>query len=130
MSLQGCDLVSFQHETKAWEDQPRYVSRFMYIPPGRPVSEAVLNSCDVPGLPDSERCSGNGACTAWNRTSAIGGKTLRFCLCNRGWADPECRTRRKSQFVAFMLSIFGGFFGLDAIYLGNYYTAMGKICTF
>eukprot|EP00928_Gymnodinium_smaydae_P011051 TRINITY_DN14130_c0_g2_i1.p1 TRINITY_DN14130_c0_g2~~TRINITY_DN14130_c0_g2_i1.p1 ORF type:complete len:301 (+),score=24.41 TRINITY_DN14130_c0_g2_i1:95-997(+) len=132
-SLQGCDvgssveyLVSV-HGTATWESKPSYFTRFTYLPEGKPISQGVLNSCEV-NLTKSEQCSGNGVCVPWNTTSAIA-VPLRFCLCGRDWADPECRTKRKSQMVAFLLSLFGGFLGLDLLYLGQYMMAFLKLAT-
>jgi TM2 domain-containing membrane protein YozV len=52
-----------------------------------------------------------------------------FCECDRDWADPECRTPRKSQAVAYFLSVFFGFLGADLFYLGYYGSAMMKLLT-
>jgi TM2 domain-containing membrane protein YozV len=65
------------------------------------------------------RCNGHGRCRDW--FSAVGPaqqKRLSFCDCDTNWADPECRTPRKSQLTAFILSLFFGIFGVDQFYLG------------
>lgn len=53
-----------------------------------------------------------------------------FCKCFRDWADPECRTKRKSQMTAFFLSVFVGFFGADRFYLMEFYSGFAKLATF
>lgn len=68
------------------------------------------------------QCNGHGTCKPWD-ASLKNSPTL--CHCDKDWADPECRTKRKSQTVAFVLSIVGGFFGADQFYLGN--TGMGIV---
>lgn len=131
--LQGCDMVHMGivasgHATSNWEKLPNYLTTYKYIAPGKMVSEGVMNSCELPDLPASERCSGNGVCTQWNSTSAFRRlRPITFCLCNRDWADPECRTQRKSHMTAFLLSVFTGFIGLDSFYLGEYYSGFGKV---
>jgi TM2 domain-containing membrane protein YozV len=52
-----------------------------------------------------------------------------FCACERDWAGPECRTRRKSQRKAFLLTLFGGFLGADYFYLGMPVLGMAKLGT-
>lgn len=126
--LQGCDFLdAMGHSTANWEDKPSYYTNFQYIPPGKDESQAVLNSCSVTGLDPALQCNGNGVCRAFNTSGASA--VVDFCECYRDWADPECRTKRKSQYKAFMLSLFGGIFGLDRFYLGEYYSAFGKIST-
>jgi TM2 domain-containing membrane protein YozV len=116
------------HGTAAWAKHGSYFTDFAYIPEGRPVAEAVLNSCALPGLPKEQYCSGHGICMEWNNTRKQP-FPLKFCVCDKAYADPECRTLRKSQRTAFFLSMFGGFLGLDRFYLGNYYSGLAKLST-
>jgi len=119
------------HPTAAWTELPSYWQLYQYVPVGRPVTEAVYNSCALPGLAPELQCSGNGECKAWRPDlvmSAWGRKTS-FCQCNRDWADPECRTRRKSQRVAYFLSVFVGYLGIDHFYMGLYYSGFAKLAT-
>lgn len=62
--------------------------------------------------------------------ASASGKTTQFCMCYRDFADPECRTRRKSQMTAYFLSVFLGFFGADHFYLMDYYSGFAKLATF
>lgn len=136
-TLQGCDLfggLTGGHATAAWQAAPSYLANFELARQADgwqlPVGQAVLNSCELVGLPKEQQCSGHGVCKAWNSTSAHPlVAPLSFCLCNRDWADPECRTRRKSQVVAYTLSLFGGPLGLDRFYLGQYYAGLVKLAT-
>jgi len=119
----------FSHPTATWEQVPNYWTRFQYIPEGEPASKAVTNSC-VLDLPKHDQCSGNGECMAWRpdlKSSSLG-KT-QFCKCFRDWADPECRTKRKSQMTAYFLSVFLGFFGADHFYLAEYSSGFAKLAT-
>lgn len=131
MSLQGCDIGS---TLGAWELKPSFLLKFSYTVPLpsedgaaslSPKKVSVLNSCAVPGLPDSMKCSGNGICKNWT----AGSDAISFCECGRDWMDPECRTRRKSQLTAFSLSILLGFVGADRFYLGELPTATLKMAT-
>jgi len=117
LSLQSCSVMG--NPTSAWEAKPTYMTTFSFIPPGRPASEAVLNSCHVAGLSQEFQCSGNGRCTDFvGVPDGMYDEPLRLCQCNRDWADPECRTRRKSQVTAFSLSLLFGYLGVDLMYLG------------
>jgi hypothetical protein len=94
----------------------------------------VLNSCGLAAatagseVSSEEQCSGHGYCKAWP-TGSDEVSTLRFCECDRDWADPECRTRRKSQAVAYTLSLLAGYMGLDHFYLGEFHSGMTKLGT-
>jgi len=129
--LQGCTLGQlFSHPTPTWEQMPSYWQRFQFIPEGAPASEKVYNSCDLI-LPAREQCSGHGECETWrpDLKSTAAGKDTKFCKCYRDWADPECRTKRKSQMTAFFFSVFLGFFGADQFYLDHYITGCAKLAT-
>jgi len=131
ITMQGCDaeheLDVPSHMTGNWRQQPDYLMEYEYIPPGSPPSKAKLNSCHVPNIPLAQQCSGRGICRSFDPTSRH--PPARFCECNRDWADPECRTKRKSQVNAYLLSLFGGLLGADQFYLG--YGGLGamKLCT-
>ena len=123
-SLQGCDAVG--KAAAAWEAKPSYLINFQFVPISQaakqtgqwqlPASQAVLNSCEVADLPEAQRCGSHGVC---KRFGAGAHDPLLFCECDRDWADPECRTPRKSQAAAFFLSLFAGPLGLDRFYLGE-----------
>lgn len=141
MSLQGCDVVG--HPSASWESKPSYIFSFQYVP--QPLGKvnasdaaaandsltrdkAVINSCSLVGLAADRKCGGHGVCLPWNAKSNFTSPLL-VCKCDRDWADPECRTRRKSQFNAFLISLLGGYLGLDRFYLGQYYAGFVKLST-
>jgi len=114
LSLQGCDYDVPIHTVANWRAEPDYLVRYQYEPPGGSKKPANLNSCSYQGLAPSLQCSGRGQCKSWAGLD----NPLAFCQCDTQWADPECRTKRKSQTVAYLLSIFAGFLGADHFYLG------------
>eukprot|EP00439_Symbiodinium_sp_Y106_P062153 s3079_g9.t1 len=122
VSLQGCSLAVPTHSRANWRSKPDYLIKYEHVPPGQPPSTAILNSC-TPGAAAREVCSGHGQCMPWSHSPlklAAPGESIvnlgvAFCECDSGWADPECRTQRKSQLKAFFLSLFGGFFGLGLV---------------
>jgi len=105
-----------------WEAQPSYLRQHAATAPGgRP--GLLLNSCESADVPEALRCSGHGRCAEWFDVTLSGSfnysqHRLSFCECDWDWADPECRTPRKSQTTAFLLSLFLGVFGADQFYLG------------
>lgn len=117
------------HPTPSWMDYPPYWSSFQYVPQGMAAKQAIYNSC-ILDLPAYEQCSGHGKCEAFRPDlNTINGQPTKFCKCYNDWADPECRTKRKSQMVAYFLSIFGGYLGLDRFYLGLYFSGFAKLAT-
>ena len=56
-------------------------------------------------------CGGRGHCEPWDPNDVA--HPVAFCKCEEWYAGPECRTKRKSQVVAFVCSVFGGLFGSD-----------------
>lgn len=122
-----------------WESKSSYLLKFQYVPhayvkanasekaesSGIATMRAVTNGCSIQ-LKPGEQCSGHGTCQKWNATSAYA-VPLLLCKCDRDWADPECRTRRKSQTTAFFLALFGGYLGLDSFYLGRYHEGFLKM---
>ena len=110
LMLQGCD-GAMVHSLGNWRQADDYLVRFQFVPPGASSKEAVLNSCSLPGLSPTLQCSGHGGCHAWEKTSDV--NPTPFCKCDADWADPECRTRRKSQVVAYFLATFLGVVGAD-----------------
>ncbi|CAJ1450927.1 unnamed protein product [Effrenium voratum] len=125
-SLQGCDGV-VEHSVGNWRQQDDYLVRFQFVPPGASAKEAVLNSCSLPGLSPTLQCSGHGGCHAWDKTADS--NPTPFCKCDSEWADPECRTKRKSQAAAYFLAIFLGLVGADRFYLGLTLSGWLKLAT-
>ncbi|CAK9105864.1 unnamed protein product [Durusdinium trenchii] len=115
VALQGCDSAVV-HSIGNWRQEEDHLVKFQFVPPGASSKEAVLNSCSLPGLSPTLQCSGHGGCHTWEKTADA--NPTQFCRCDAEWADPECRTRRKSQVVAYLLATFLGVVGADRFYLG------------
>lgn len=136
VSLQGCSLAIPMHTLANWRKQPDYLIKYEHVAPGQPASAAILNSCSA-GAAARQVCSGRGQCVPWMKIplslaepgESIASMGVAFCECDPAWADPECRTPRKSQLKAFFLSLFGGFLGLDLLYLGFWLRAIIKFLT-
>lgn len=124
--LQGCKIP--KHTLGNWRNKESYLTKYEYIAPGESSSTAQLNSCNVPDLAVSLQCNGHGTCEPWFQ-GVSGAPDISFCECDNSWADPECRTQRKSQLKAFMLSLFFGPFGADQFYLGFSFHGIIKLCT-
>ena len=84
--------------------------------------------CSIEKLSPTLQCNGRGVCKLWDETN-LRDKSMSFCECSRDWADPECRTRRKSQVLAYLLSVFAGPLGADQFYLGFWYSGVFKLST-
>jgi len=136
VSLQGCTLSIPSHNQAAWRKMSNYLMKYEYVPAGQFATSATLNSCSA-GAAGREVCSGRGQCKPWFRLplkvldpkDADETESISFCECEPEWADPECRTQRKSQIKAFFLSLFGGFLGLDLFYLGFKIWGLCKLFT-
>mmetsp|Transcript_53450 Transcript_53450/g.106372 ORF Transcript_53450/g.106372 Transcript_53450/m.106372 type:complete len:275 (-) Transcript_53450:224-1048(-) len=127
-TVSGCDMEVPHHRVGNWRKNPNYLVRLQYREKGGDAAAAQLNSCMVAGTPATLQCSGHGYCKQWN-PDVVAPHPLSFCVCDRDWADPECRTRRKSQRTSFLLSLFGGFLGADYFYLGFPLWAAVKLIT-
>lgn len=128
ISLHGCDLVISTHDLANWLKKETYLSKWGYEQSGSTVT--MLNSCNDDSV--TTVCSGHGSCTTFSSkssTSKFTASTLSFCKCDTDYADPECSTRRKSQWKLFLLALFGGPFGADQFYLGYPIWATAKILT-
>lgn len=120
------------HAIGNWQQQPNYLARFAVTVQdgnGTGPARSALNSCSIPGV---LKCSGHGVCKVWSRQARVHdlhaqANSLSFCQCEPQWVDPECRTARKSQLKAFLLSLFAGFLGADYFYLGYPVTATVKL---
>jgi len=105
-----------EHHVGNWRGKKDYLLEFQFVPPGETSAGAILNSCSLSNLAQTLQCSGRGLCKPLDPANLA--NPISFCECDAGWADPECRTRRKSQAVAYVLSLFLGFLGADQFYLG------------
>lgn len=135
VSLQGCDIM-FSHSAGTWETRPNYLQSFAVkktevegssgsaASPSslHLTSKSYMNSCSNSALDDGQKCNGRGVCKEF----AAG---LSFCQCSTGYTGPECRSDRKSQRTAFLLSLFTGFLGLDRFYLGELSAGTLKMAT-
>mmetsp|Transcript_25494 Transcript_25494/g.85327 ORF Transcript_25494/g.85327 Transcript_25494/m.85327 type:complete len:266 (-) Transcript_25494:73-870(-) len=132
-SLQGCSLDIPRHSVGNWQAQENYLEQYKVSPPGSHQGP-ILNSCTDIGLDPSLLCTGHGRCKDWfdplpldsKRPAPLGPS---FCECDRDWTGPECDIQRKSQFTAFVLSMFFGMFGADMFYLGWFGLGVAKLCT-
>jgi len=130
-SLQGCADVPI-HRVANWRAEPDYLVKGQFIPPGgssklRGWPTFDDRSCASPRLSPALQCNGRGTCIQWDPTNYD--NKLAFCRCDTYWADAECRTKRKSQAVAYILSIFFGIFGADQFYLGFAGLGVAKLLT-
>lgn len=116
LAVQGWDINIPTHKVGNWRGRPDYLVRYQFIPPGVDATKSILNSCSKKYLAQTLQCSGRGKCKNWEPKFAD--NPVTFCACDLGWADPECRTERKSQVTAFFLSLFLGPLGADQFYLG------------
>lgn len=127
-SLNGCDYDVPTHTVGNWRGEADYLIKNQFIPPGGHANAGTINSCSLERLSQVVQCSGRGVCKIWNPDARD--NPLAFCECDRDYADPECRTKRKSQLVAFLLSLFFGMFGADQFYLGFIVSGALKLITF
>lgn len=104
------------HQVGNWRAKEDYLIKFQYVPPGAAADGAILNSCSLSNLAQTLQCNGRGMCKPFDVKNIA--NPVMFCQCDRDYADPECRTKRKSQVVAYVLSVFFGMFGVDRFYLG------------
>ena len=125
--LQGCNFDVPTHSDGNWRAEPDYLITYEFVPPGASPRAAMLNSCSLPQLSQTVQCGGRGVCRVWDESNFE--NPMSFCFCDRDWADPECSTKRKSQVVAYLLSVFLGPFGADRYYLGLPISATVKLCT-
>jgi TM2 domain-containing membrane protein YozV len=127
MQLQGCELRVPQHTVGNWRAKEDYLIKNQYIPPGAGPEDAILNSCSLSKLAQTLQCSGRGVCRPWFENNL--NNPIMFCECDRDWADPECRTPRRSQVMAYTLSLLLGPFGADLFYMGFPVLGALKLCT-
>jgi len=131
-TLMGCDVPKISgylaggggsgmkipgHNVPFWRQADDYSVTYAYT---HPVTKQLgFDSCSDPTVSYLHVCGGNGHCAPWEpATSTEENPGVFFCKCNQDWADPECRTQRKSQFRAFLLSLLFGYTGADLAYLG------------
>lgn len=125
--LQGCDADVPSHVVGNWRGESDYLISFEFIPPEGSAKDAKLNSCSFAHLAQTLQCSGRGICKAWDVDNLA--NPISFCECDRDWADPECRTPRRSSLTAYLLSLFFGYVGADLFYLGFPILGAAKLAT-
>jgi len=125
--LQGCDGDVPTHAVGNWRGESDYLITYEFIPPEGSAKDAKLNSCSFQHLAQTLQCSGRGICKAWDPENLA--NPISFCECDRDWADPECRTPRKSSITAYFISLFFGFLGADQFYLGFPILGAAKLAT-
>jgi len=125
-SLQGCDLPRVEgyfavgdmsvttHRLSVWRSQPSYYDKFAHW---EPVTQAMkFNSCMDNFVKPLDVCSGRGKCMPFLVNDLS--NPFFVCQCDYRYGDPECGTKRKSQAVAWLLSLTTGYLGFDQFYLG------------
>eukprot|EP00929_Paragymnodinium_shiwhaense_P041573 TRINITY_DN21581_c0_g1_i1.p1 TRINITY_DN21581_c0_g1~~TRINITY_DN21581_c0_g1_i1.p1 ORF type:complete len:533 (-),score=78.91 TRINITY_DN21581_c0_g1_i1:120-1718(-) len=117
------------HSVGNWRAESDYLIRYEFIQPGGTPQDGKLNSCSLTYLSAMLKCSGRGICRVWADDGHLQNHPATFCECDRDWADPECRTRRKSQATAYFLSLFLGVLGFDQFYLGYLSAGFLKLFT-
>jgi hypothetical protein len=125
--LQGCNYAVPTHQVGNWRGETDYLLAYEFIPPGSGPQDARLNSCSMEGLSQTLQCNGRGICKPFDPNNLA--NPINFCECDPEYADPECRTERKSQAVAYVLSLFFGFLGVDQFYLGFPLRGAAKLCS-
>lgn len=127
------------HSLPKWRQKQSYWKTFKFrIPPKNPLLpnatqppgyiETVtpdFDSCNNPNVSTLDVCSGNGACFPWDPEDLA--NPLSFCQCHDKWAGPECNQKRKSQMMAWALSMGIGYTGADLFYLGFPYYGVAKL---
>lgn len=113
-----------EHIVGAWRKQVDFSLKESYQ---KADGSLIFDSCSDPHVDTINVCSGRGVCEMWEQGNIR--NPLGFCRCQNEWAGPECRTRRKSQIGAFVLSLFFGFLGLDMFYLELYKLGICKLLT-
>jgi len=126
LSLHGCDVPHIEgylivgkfdvatHSVPQWRKERDYWHVNGYKDPT--TNDVRFNSCMNPTLMVTEICSGHGKCMPFDPDDME--FSTYFCQCDPAWAGIECKHRRKSQLVAWVLSLFFGPLAFDEIYLG------------
>jgi TM2 domain-containing membrane protein YozV len=128
--LQGCDIP--HHKVGNWRAKKSYLGKYRFVPPGKTVRDAVLNSCSQKDVSSTLKCNGRGYCKTFTKSGTAALQAMKlaplsFCECDLYWADPECGTMRQSQMTTFLFAIFFSPFGADYFYLGFILWGMFKL---
>jgi TM2 domain-containing membrane protein YozV len=125
VDTRGVDSAIGIHNIGAWRKEQDFTVTDAFV---KADGKMIFNSCSDPTADTLTVCSGRGHCEPWDPNDVA--HPVSFCKCEDSYAGPECRTKRKSQVVTFVLSVFGGMFGLDMFYLGFNVVGAIKLLTF
>jgi len=108
--MPGSDMAI--HKVALWRQKTdSYITSFKDPATGK----ASFNSCMDKRISPQDVCNTHGICAPFERSNIV--SPVFFCSCDLSWAGTECTIKRKSQLVAWALSLTLGFTGADEYYL-------------
>lgn len=134
-TLQGCTVPHVDgyldisdeniatHRVPFWRQKQDYWELSSYQDPVTQLP--AFNSCMDTRLSALEVCSRRGHCAPFDESDIT--HPIYFCKCVEAWGGPECNIQRKSQLVAWLLSLLLGPSAADELYLGYQKEAMAKV---
>lgn len=110
------------HKVAYWRQKPDAYIKNSYKNPK--TGKVSFNSCMDKDVSAQDVCSSNGICAPFDKYNV---HPVFYCQCYLRWAGIECSIPRKSQLIAWLLSLFLGIFGADQYYLQQYFWCGMKI---